>query len=762
MSVRLVLRLLRGNSGAGWLRLGLMALGLAVGTVALLHIALLPTALGSREAVIEARSFAPAGEHGRTAFRVTELSEVWRGVRLTRVFLAQDTDAPPLPPGVVQWPGPGEVILSPALKAAVAGDPELARLVPGRVIGSIDSAGLIEPQERLAYLGSDLLPNMVAASGWGAPLPLDVEWRLGPVAATAILIVPAAVVFLVACTRLASRTRQRRYAELRLLGLRRGRVARVAFLETALVGGVGAIVGALLFLATLTPIATRGWLGLSWYPDVALPPVWVLLLIWAGTSWLCGSLGKAGLGPVIDQPLRSRSDPIENRPRWWALAPLALGLGGVAAALSLRADEPLVMGDGAALATVVAIALVCFGALLAVPHVVVGTGALMARMARWPLWQLGGRRIASAPTRVSRMLMAIGSLVLIIGVGSSVAYAVDTSVGEGQRHILAWLEGADVTPDGARDLAGRRQDAQWVLTSSLAEDPDWVPPRTDYTPSLAEIIRTSGINMIFTTCQDLALAAVVESGTCRPGELHLLHRAETPHSIVEGLTGTGFQFVDDDHRAHTISVPSQRIAVSSGPMTSWVRRAPAILWADLPPATGWEHISLWYFLIEASPDAWEEFRADVAESMPSAAVQSGFENLILAEMAASYRQAIASGGFVAAALVVFALLIVSIDRGLQQRRDSIRLRVLGLRGYQVRAVTVLQIVLPFLAVVAFTIVVAFLAGNAFILINQRNEGWYLEGLARFLGVVPISAAVVSAVLYVSDATHVRAEDLRRE
>lgn len=56
----------------------------------------------------------------------------------------------PLPPGLTSWPGPGQVVLSPAL--AHDGDAEGIASRYGQSVGRISDAGLVVPGERLAYV----------------------------------------------------------------------------------------------------------------------------------------------------------------------------------------------------------------------------------------------------------------------------------------------------------------------------------------------------------------------------------------------------------------------------------------------------------------------------------------------------------------------------------------------------------------------------------------------------------------------------------
>ncbi|MDU0347670.1 hypothetical protein [Actinomyces sp. MRS3W] len=86
------------------------------------------------------------------------------------------SDDAPLPPGVEQWPEPGQAVVSPQLAAELTGD---AALNYGQVVGTIDPAALESPAERRVYMrpAPDALQAeaMFPASGFGVPMEYESE-----------------------------------------------------------------------------------------------------------------------------------------------------------------------------------------------------------------------------------------------------------------------------------------------------------------------------------------------------------------------------------------------------------------------------------------------------------------------------------------------------------------------------------------------------------------------------------------------------------
>src|SRR5439155_17501884 len=96
---------------------------------------------------------------------------------LLRITVAVVGNAP-APPGLSRLPGPGEVVVSPALASVL--DSPVGRIarerMPGRVIGLVGKDGLVAPDELVAYVGvrrfviANLgLPRMVAFGGVAPP-----------------------------------------------------------------------------------------------------------------------------------------------------------------------------------------------------------------------------------------------------------------------------------------------------------------------------------------------------------------------------------------------------------------------------------------------------------------------------------------------------------------------------------------------------------------------------------------------------------------
>ncbi|ADD44757.1 hypothetical protein Snas_5122 [Stackebrandtia nassauensis DSM 44728] len=133
------------------------------------------------------------------------------------------------PPGVDTWPGPGEVLLSPALRED--GTSENIEQRYGTPVGTVGQDGLTDPMERMAYVGArDGLdpgdPNVTRVIAFGDTRD---EWALGgfhshdrpewsPRLLVFGLLVAPALAFVFVASRTGSHLRDRRIALVTALG----------------------------------------------------------------------------------------------------------------------------------------------------------------------------------------------------------------------------------------------------------------------------------------------------------------------------------------------------------------------------------------------------------------------------------------------------------------------------------------------------------------------------------------------------------------
>jgi hypothetical protein len=320
--------------------LALTALGVGLAVALLLIAACVPTAKQAHDARTSASSF----EYGQQApvagvdpLYVHWSYDVYRGRDFSGKVLVPGGPHAPVPPGVSRLPGPGEIVLSPALADLLASDEGalLRPRYPQRVVGLIGQDGLSGPNELTFYSGDAARPDIGTEPGvsvvYRFGLPRHDE-ALPPVlvlmmtVGVTVLLFPL-LVFVAISARLSGATRDRRLSALRLVGAGAGRVRWIAAGEALLSAVLGLLLGVVLFLLA-RPVAS----GVELF-DVAvfqsdLVPWWPFaLLVLVVVPVLAVLAALVAMRRTVIEPLGVVRDARPARRRlWWRLLPPVAGV----------------------------------------------------------------------------------------------------------------------------------------------------------------------------------------------------------------------------------------------------------------------------------------------------------------------------------------------------------------------------------------------------------------------------------------------------
>lgn len=345
-----------------------------------------------------------------------EIDGRYRSTTIKRVLLGDASATAPLPPGLARIPAPGEVIVSRQLVVRMASDPLLADWFPERHVGVIGRAGIVTPDQLIAYVG---VPPRTFARGedsyaidFGAPASGSASQtgaRWYQVAGFGLLItLPAIVAFLAAC-RVGAESRRRRARAMSIAGMSGPAIATVGLAEAALPAFFGASVAGVLFAELAPhvdriPVADRAVTG----SDVHVS-IFAGLVVIGGLTLVGGviSASSAFRAARLDRSNR----PAEPRPRL-SVVPALLFLVGVglliAAAIRATPLDPLLRP-----------ALVLAAAGLPVGATVLAKLVGQAARPRWPVPLLIAFR------RLHRDPGAAGTLVAVVAV---VAFAFSSAI----------------------------------------------------------------------------------------------------------------------------------------------------------------------------------------------------------------------------------------------------------------------------------------------------------------------------------------------
>ncbi len=253
------------------------------------------------------------------------------GQRMLTVFaVAGDTDPPP---GLDEFPRPGQIYASPALVDEATRNPDLAELLTGRDVRQIGPIGLTDPGELLAWVGVDRgeLVNPSGLRGFGTsdalpPYLRETGWMvfLGASAA-AVLLVPLALIA-GAAGRVNASLRERRLAALRFLGLSRFRAALIPLTELSILAFVGASAGAVVFGLASGVIGDGPVFGVSFFPEDARLTVSTVGSVVAFVSLYTVAVGFLPTLRAVATPTTTRPSLAVRRARRWPMVILVATL----------------------------------------------------------------------------------------------------------------------------------------------------------------------------------------------------------------------------------------------------------------------------------------------------------------------------------------------------------------------------------------------------------------------------------------------------
>lgn len=340
------------------------------------------------------------------------------GAELTKVDVAATGSGDiTLPTGVEEFPGPGEMLVSPALRKQLIRLPDaaLADRFDAQVTGILGEQALSAPEQLVALVGHEpggMPQQAVAMNGFELdPGRVDPMLTLLAGVGMVVLLVPS-LVLVASAARLIAARRERRLAALRLAGATPRQVVGTVAAETAVAAIVGAAVGVatnplLRRLVSLVP-----WKVGTWQPDdftLGGIAAWAIAF---GLVVLVVLSAVLGLRRVVSTPLGAAAQHTPQPLRWWRLLALPVA-GSIFLAAVMQAREG---GGSESLYTVLFGLVLLIGSFALVgPWVTAAVGSLFVRLWRRPAALLAGRRLRGDPQGAYR---ASAGVVLAVFTGS--------------------------------------------------------------------------------------------------------------------------------------------------------------------------------------------------------------------------------------------------------------------------------------------------------------------------------------------------------
>ena len=426
----------------GVVRAAMTAVGVALGVALLLVAASIPAIIPARHVRAEARDFvyigAPHLNASANTMLVAQANTAYRGTQIRGLLMRPEGARAPVPPGVRALPGPGEMVVSPALGHLLSTkDGALLRpRLPYRITGTIGAPGLSGPGDYAYYAGSDRLVQGTQVTridhfGDASTQPgLDPILLLLTTIVFVVLLLPVGV-FTAAAVRFGGERRDRRLAAVRLVGADAATARRIAAGEALASAVLGTALGALFFLAArqLVPRVTL-WDISVFATDLRPAPV-LAALVAVAVPVAAVTVTLLALRRVVIEPLGvARQSAGARRHVWWRLLLPVLG----AVLLAVGRGRTSVVAAGAML--------VLTGVVALLPWLVEAAVRRLGRAAGGTVsWQLAVRRL---------QLDSAASARVVAGVAVAAAGTIGLQI------LFSGVQGGYVPAEVAPELRGGR------------------------------------------------------------------------------------------------------------------------------------------------------------------------------------------------------------------------------------------------------------------------------------------------------------------
>lgn len=415
VTIGLWFRILRGSGSRGYLRLVVAILGLAIAIGAGTMTVTIPYVLSAKDQIVQSRAPVFSDADSRAGLQISIGSEVVEQQVLTRVSVRNADRTSPRPPGVDEWPAPGESLVSPAV-ARLSGDSSVRHGL--RVVGEVHSAGLTDPGELLIYQVQAAVPNIegpsvVSFGGVGARLESHGSDALlyGEIA---LLVGIPCLLFVVTCVRVLELSREATNWGLYLIGMSPIRRRRMQLVERFVLVVSGGLIGVVLYSAVQGIIGRSGVLGIEWFPYQGSLRPEIVVLSFVLCFFLVYIPGR--LGSRSEQHIHMRGS--EDNPTFvaglfGALSVIAsLGTIGVGVFLLLHPPDGFTTGLVVQTMVLAGVLLICLPG--AARWLIRAAASGYFRMARSAAGRLGAS-VALGQSRSIALLTALLSVIVMSG-----------------------------------------------------------------------------------------------------------------------------------------------------------------------------------------------------------------------------------------------------------------------------------------------------------------------------------------------------------
>jgi hypothetical protein len=500
-------------------------------------------------------------------------------------------------------------------------------------------------------------------------------------------------------------------------------------------------------------------LGFTWYPAASLLSVPVAVAVIVLVSATAGLIGSRNTAKALSRPLEARFDSADRPARWWHVVPFLFGIGMIgftmlSAAGGSRRSQAMDGGSGAVL---------IFGVVLATVGLLVALRPMLTGLARWtartraPLpVRLAARRVEHEATGLSWHLAGLALLVLIASVGAGVMRQTELSATpDGDGPIALHLYGNEVPAAARQRVYQLSAAARWLTQPSITEPPGQSGPPT----SLADRLRITGAHLVTADCVSLRRLTGQPLSTCRDGQTYRLRSTTAGHPGEVLPAGTKVRFRAADGSVETIAAPQGTLDVSDAEL---LPSDLAIVQTRATPSVGFSADAIFFYLLPPGITHLDRFASDLASAAPASTMSVFNLDLDGIEDYRVHRGVVESGIAIAFLLGIAAFLVSAVGRAIERRREVTSLVVIGVRRRMLRAVQWWQLLTPLALVMALALFTGHLAGNAVLLLQGGQHGWFFGTVTSAGPLAAVAVAIAVGVGSFVVGVRPRPEDLRRE
>ncbi|PKW07972.1 Predicted ABC-type transport system involved in lysophospholipase L1 biosynthesis, permease component [Streptomyces sp. 1222.5] len=737
------LRLLSGAGRGNRVRFFLMAVGSSLGVCCLALVLTIPAILDAHDGRTAAREpqTTSAGKAPAGSTLVLQRRDPHGSKPFTRVFVARgDKDTPQPPPGLDALPGPGELFVSPRLHELMRAEPALKGLLPGREKGRIGGAGLGDPDELYAYVGTSRAalahdPDTGALRSFGspyAPVPVVEPSTLTNLRfALATLVLLPLAVFLSVCARLSAASRTRRLASLRLLGLSTRGTQRVNAAETVAAALLGAVLGLGEYWLLNQAMSRSGLPALRWYPadgSLSWTTVVVCLLGCPALAWF---VGRASARSAATNPLAVRRTAVPKPPSKWGGLLLVTGLGIVSGFCATGLTDHPATSDGIfAVLVVGGVLLTGSGLVLTLPWLSYLLARKVAGTTRSLTLNLAMRRNEVEPGSTMRVVTGLVLLVYAASLAQGVLIEFEQVSKPGnpvQDYSLPLSALSEEQESRLAGVPGVRAHARTMVSWSKP-GPAGIPPRA---------------TALVATCAQLTRLVRHTEG-CREGRVM---RLVDPNSSADPdmRPGASFPFelrTGRRHGAVTLTIPSATVVMRPYDPSA-IGDASMIVPPTALPAHARPRSGSLVLDSDSEPRVVRGVLDGIGGVAPTVSVEPVGVNVDSLQQIAVIETLLVLGMIMGLVIGVAAFLVAVTDRAVERRAQVTAITLIGARARTLRAVQSTQVVLPLAVGLVLALVTGKLAESSYLVTGGGEVFWDFAGIpvlaCAALGVVAVAA-----------------------